>query len=199
MIIVISGPQGSGKSTLANELIKMFGPCGALKQRFAQPLYEMHHACRSVLARYKVEGYNYDQKDGDLLQLLGTEWGRKTIRDSIWIECIHTAIKNAPKNIVHIIEDCRFRNEFDSFNNMPEVLRIRLAAPEHVRKVRAESWRENTSHASEIDLNQYAENGKFDMYFQTDIEPVNEIVMKVMMKVSQIRAQRESLLEGSEL
>lgn len=194
MIIVISAKQVSGKSTLANALCRQFGPVGALKTRFAQPIYEMHDACRAILQKYGITSYDYTKKDGPLLQMLGTNWARMTIMPDIWVRCLHNAIHNSPKNIVHIIEDCRFKNEFDSFENINDVIRIRLNCPEEIRKKRAKdnnlSWREEVSHQSEIDLDGYAEDARFDMYFQTHIESTEEIVEKIMHKVRSMQAER---------
>lgn len=189
MIILISGKQGSGKSTLANALCTKFGPVGAVKTRFAQALYEMHDCCRAILAKYNIDRYEFGKKDGNLLQLLGTEWGRKTIRETVWVETVLNQIRNAPKNIVHIIEDCRFRNEFDAFHNVPNVIKIRLNCSEEIRKGRAEMWRENSSHPSEIDLDEYAELMKFDMSFNTAHESIDDIVEKIMNHVRLIQSK----------
>lgn len=70
------------------------------------------------------------------------------------------------KKFLVIIDDCRFTNEFDAF---PQALRVRLNAAEDVRKGRAESWRENTVHPSEVGLDLYDIEGKFDLYLQTDL------------------------------
>jgi hypothetical protein len=69
--------------------------------------------------------------------------------------------------VLVIIDDCRFPNEFEAF---PEALRVRLNADEKVRKLRTEAWRENTLHPSEVSLDIYDIEGKFDLYLQTDIK-----------------------------
>lgn len=185
MIIVISGKQGSGKSTLTNELLKRFGPCGAIKMRFAQPLYEMHDACRAILAKYNVQGYNFSVKDGELLQVLGTEWARKTIHDKIWINCLMNQIRNLPKNLHCLIEDTRFQNEFDAFKDVENALTVRLECPTILRKVRCENWRSNDTHLSETDLDAYAEAGKFDLYFKTDQLDVATIADQIVAHINQ--------------
>jgi hypothetical protein len=48
------------------------------------------------------------------LQFLGTEGGRKRIDDKIWIKIATEKAKQEPKT-TWIIEDCRFKNEFDWF------------------------------------------------------------------------------------
>lgn len=66
-----------------------------------------------------------------------------------------------------IVDDCRFENEFDA---LPEALRIRLEAREEVRRLRADSWREDVFHPSETGLDKYCEEGKFDLVFNTEDE-----------------------------
>ena len=110
-------------------------------------------------------------KDGPLLQWVGTEFGRNNYGINVWVDILKNKIKKyeAPHwselNRLVIVDDCRFENEFDAF---PEALRVRLVCPEEVRKARTESWRDNTNHPSEIGLDAYEAEKKFDMYLQTD-------------------------------
>lgn len=178
--VLISGKQGSGKTTLANELLKTLrrNKTYVSHMTFATPLYQMHDYCRGLL---KDAGINFIHqiKDGNLLQLLGTEWGRQTISTDIWIDVAKGRIQKTLnkeaygyENAIFIFSDCRFENEFDAF---PEALRVRLCCPDDVRKERAEMWRENVEHASEINLDHYSERGLFDKYFNTLTQPVREI------------------------
>lgn len=180
MIILISGKQSCGKSTLANKILTECGPVGAIKLRFAQPIYEMHDAIRNILNKYKIENYDYSKKDGTLLQILGTEWARKNIDPDVWTKAMKTQLQNIPSNIIKVVEDVRFKNEFHMFDSIDEdIVKIRLVCPKEIRMQRAESWRENDNHESEIDMNDYAENGKFDMYLQTNVLSVDECFEKV--------------------
>lgn len=174
-IVLISGQQGAGKTTLANELGREMGKLKGWyvnQAFFASHIYEMHNFC---LGRMKALGFKYDQvKHGPLLQFLGTEFGRKTFGDNVWVESMKNDIartldmrRNMGPRMTTIISDCRFENEFDGF---PEALRIRLTCPEEVRKTRAEMWRENTAHVSETGLDNYTLQGKFDMAFDTSSE-----------------------------
>lgn len=185
-IVLISGKQGSGKSTIQNALIAAFNSqpdSKAIGVNFADPLYEMAEAVRDVAERYGIP--KKMPKDGQLLQLIGTEWGRNTIDSNIWIRCLRSSI--ALLNIkvglfaytqsLVVVGDCRFRNEFDGF---PDALRIRLYCPESLRKNRCSAWRENTQHQSEIDLDEYEGQHRFDFIFDTDKMPVNLIVEKVL-------------------
>jgi hypothetical protein len=101
-------------------------------------------------------------------------------------------IKEAP-GIVFIVADCRFQNEFDAF---PEALRVRLTASEDVRRTRTNSWRENTSHPSEIDLDGYEAEGKFDLVFDTSTAERNtpehcaEMILAQLQKQSWIEKRK---------
>lgn len=165
-LVLISGKQGSGKSSLARDLGRVFMDMGVEWERlfFAKPLYDIHDACLPVMKKYGIIPQD-TVKEGPLLQLLGTEWGRKTRGENVWVDIVRRqvdALKGS--NCFVTIEDARFENEFDAF---PDALRIRLDAPEEIRKARAESWRENTQHQSEIALDNYHALGKFDMTLDT--------------------------------
>lgn len=185
--MLISGKQGSGKTTLYEALFE------AIKSRqgghwipygiiFAGPLYKMHDFCRGILVDAGVDPI-HKVKDGNLLQLLGTEWGRNTIDKDVWVKIVDGQIKqmgealrhNNPEStqkFVFLISDGRFENEFDFFTR---ALRVRLECPEEVRKSRAQKstmWRDNTNHPSEVGLDKYADEGRFDLVFHTD-DPIN--------------------------
>jgi uridine kinase len=146
MIILISGRQGSGKTTLAKGLCKALN---ASHIKFADPLYEMHEAIKNVAQRYDIP---FNEKEGTLLQLLGTEWGRKVKGDDVWVNACKSKVAERlswSKDSVVVIDDARFENELKAF---PEAFTIRLYANEEERKGRADGWRDNTQHASETGL-----------------------------------------------
>lgn len=190
MIVLISGKQGSGKTTTADKLSALLKAQGfeILRTRFAEPLYKMHDKVREVLKSYGYDnGYEYDVKDGPLLQLLGTEWGR-ALDENIWVklcklgaESFVESAKSAEYYPVVIIDDCRFKNEFDAF---PEALRVRLECSEDTRKGRAEMWRDRTTHPSEVDLDDWVI--KFDMVFNTGVQSQDSVVEMICERVKQI-------------
>jgi hypothetical protein len=114
------------------------------------------------------------KKEGPLLQYLGTEFGRNGYGVNVWVDILKKKLapymEPGPTKLLISIDDCRFENEFDAF---PEALRVRLECPEEIRKVRADSWRDNSNHPSEVGLDAYADAGKFDMYFDTEFDSVN--------------------------
>jgi len=176
-VLLLSGKQGVGKSTTARAVVKQakllgYSHCHQIK--FADPLYELQDV---VLDHFEIlSGLPRVKKDGLLLQLLGTDWGRTVFGPNIWVDLAHRKIDKLweqvlsaekPMKLLVIIDDCRFENEFDAF---PEALRVRFNAAEEVRMSRAEAWRENTLHPSEVGLDLYDIEGKFDLYLQTDIK-----------------------------
>lgn len=183
-VILLSGKQGSGKSTIQHGLIDLWtGPnTQALAVNFADILYEMHGSVLSILHKYIPP--RPIKKDGYLLQLLGTEWGRNTIDSNIWVTCLKSKMKllslsKYPSDTWYfIIGDCRFENEFNAFpdNNFPNVLKVRLVAAEDIRKSRCSMWRENTTHISETALDNYYNANKFDLCLATDEQTVSECI-----------------------
>lgn len=181
-VILISGKQGAGKTTLANMLQKNLMNYTSTKVEmlaFADTLYRMHDFCLGVLSD---SGFDRGlKKDGELLQWLGTEWGRKIDKD-IWVKIVQTRINRIMSNTwaennIFIISDCRFENEIDNF---PDALKIRLTASEAVRKPRCSYWRENSNHPSEVGLDAYESQEKFDLVYDTGKESTATIAVDVI-------------------
>lgn len=187
-VIEISGKQGSGKSTLSAEIRKHIlernKNFGAVEIIFAGAIYEIHDTCRNIM---KTHGLKVDQrKDGPLLQFLGTEWGRKTFGDNVWVDIVKNKIKQyrlAAKEkklegCVIVIPDLRFKNEVGVY---PGSIKVRLECPEFERMQRCSSWRSNTQHQSEIDLDDCPE--KFNFIFDTALIPAPEIAKKLLSDI----------------
>ena len=176
-VVLLSAKQGGGKSSIQKALAEKWsertGQAVACLN-FADVLYEMHDAVLEVLHRYWPN--RNLAKDGPLLQMLGTDWARKTIDQDIWVKCMQKKaelwFRENPGGLL-IVGDCRFENELHAF---PEALRVRLNCPEKVRQARCSMWRENTEHPSEIGLDGAAERGEFDMYLNTETTPVDGCV-----------------------
>lgn len=201
--VLISGKQGSGKTTLMNELCKReLHKVAVLPVNFADPLREMHDAVLGVLQNYGIK--REIRKDGPLMQVLGTEWARKSLGEDIWIRLckketdgIETGFfeRLGFERILFIIGDCRFKNEFEAF---PEALRVRLRCPREVRKLRCEMWREIETHPSEVDLD--GQDEKFDVVFDTHINSTSHIATMIeaqLLKDNWIEKRQKTLPIGS--
>lgn len=174
--ILLSGKQGSGKTTLAELLVAELHKeksTRVFNLRFAETIYRIHDYARNVLA---AKGLSHppgkEEKDGDLLQYLGTEWGRHHYGSNVWVDCTLADIQRQTEiegrlfdKLYFVISDARFPNEFNAFSSG---LRVRLVASEGCRKRRAEMWRENTNHLSETALDEFANDGLFDLYLDTE-------------------------------
>jgi hypothetical protein len=124
-LVAFTGPAGSGKSTAASGLVYRHG---FMPVRFADPLKAMAAALYDQLGlaasevRERVRGSLKDTPDPALegitprfiMQTLGTEWGRQTLRDSLWVD-IWRARAERELRMGHsvVVDDCRFQNEAD--------------------------------------------------------------------------------------
>ena len=124
-IIALSGYARSGKDEAARVLVEEHG---FVRVAFADKLREMLYALNPIVA-FKYDGPVYAQDVIDvygwdgyketeygteirrLLQRLGTEAGRQTLWDSIWIDA---ALTGLPDDAKVVISDCRFANEAES-------------------------------------------------------------------------------------
>ncbi len=175
-IVLISGKQGSGKSTLANLLAEKarFSFNTVYFYNFADAIYQFHDTLRLEMSRYGLETPDHLQvKDGALLQFLGTEWGRKTYGEDVWVNILKNKVKKFGGNRdLVIVADVRFENEFNAFES---ALKVRLECDRDIRKARCSQWRQNETHPSETSLDQYAADGKFDLTFNSLEMSPNEI------------------------
>lgn len=118
MIIGICGVARSGKSVSAAILQNKLG---FKEHSFAAPIREFVWKLLDVDAatfetiKDKPHPLLSGKTPRYAMQTLGTEWGRDTISQTLWIDvCIHKA-KNHPGNVV--ISDVRFENEAAAIRN----------------------------------------------------------------------------------
>lgn len=164
-ILFISGQAGTGKTTLARHvahLLKkdMYIP---VFLKFADPLYDLHNVIYQKLYEYGVP--TPPKPNRILLQLLGTEWGRNTISEDMWVNIIRPRIDKTLEipNTVVIVDDVRFPNEL-AMTFKYEMCRVMLTAVAMVRKNRAEKWSDK-DHVSESAISPTDKH--FDLTFDT--------------------------------
>lgn len=181
-VVMISGKMGSGKSTLAAELrkeIRQHKKWAVEELIFAEAIYDMHNYCLRYL---RDCGIDRGMKDGRLLQLLGTEWGRKTVGEEVWVDVFKSKLNAllekyemaGMEHLVVLVPDVRFPNELSA---APGSLNIRLECSEEVRRSRCNSWRDDVNHPSEIGLDGCLD--QFHYVFDTEKVPAREIARKV--------------------
>lgn len=186
-VILLSGKQGSGKTTLQKELVRVLNSRPRYKTHvinFADPLRLMHDFCLRTIVGLGVK--RDIVKDGPLLQLLGTEWGRATVDPDIWVAALKGKIKNilgsfsAPNDVHHIfiVGDCRFKNELFG---IPGALRVRLECDRETRRARCEAWRPNDNHPSETDLDDCL--NRFDLTFDTAVHTPSQMANLIAAQI----------------
>lgn len=115
MLIGLCGPAGAGKNTVASVL-------GWRQVAFADPLYRMISAMTGLpverlqdrsLKERPIEWVGKSPRQ--LLQTLGTEWGRGLVSDDVWVKATMHEIQpwlSAGENVA--ITDVRFNNEAEA-------------------------------------------------------------------------------------
>lgn len=132
-IIGLSGRAGSGKTTVAGMI-----PAAVVVQ-LADPLYAglsaMLGVPESMLrspAYKEVPFLGLGKSPRQMMQTLGTEWGRDLIDRSIWIRLLERRIETLESQGVRtiVVADVRFENEASAIRQMGgEVWRVRRDGP----------------------------------------------------------------------
>jgi len=131
MIVGITGLIASGKDTAADYLIRFHGfkklsYAGALKDTVSAIFgwdREMLEGTTQSSRKWREEVDEWWAKRLNIpnltprwvLQYWGTEVGRKSFHNDIWVASIENNIRLSTDNIV--ITDCRFKNELDAIKN----------------------------------------------------------------------------------
>lgn len=142
-LIALSGYARAGKDSAAEVLVENGWTRIAFADKLRDFLYALNPIVRAewymtteprlagywrvqdVIDKYGWDGYKNSPFVGELrplLQRLGTEAGRQTLWDTIWIDA---ALNNLDPNGKYVITDCRFENEANAvINRLGLVVRI---------------------------------------------------------------------------
>lgn len=119
MLIGLCGAAGSGKGSVAS----VMAGCGFVELAFADPLYAAVAAITGIpVERLKDRSVKeatigwLGKSPRELLQLLGTEFGRGMIRDDIWVMRTMQAVDAIDADGC-VITDVRFDNEAEAIRS----------------------------------------------------------------------------------
>lgn len=135
-VLAFTGKAGAGKSTAANWILRNHPK--AMKMSFAQPLKKMAYELirQSIPKAWPHTPSDYldgalkeepipflsDKSGRELMQSLGTEWGRDIVHKDFWVTIASGKLERmlgAPPNstdtlqIKAVYDDVRFQNEVD--------------------------------------------------------------------------------------
>lgn len=107
MIIGIHGRAGAGKTTVTNMLMQIIPNCST--DSFAKPIKEMLQVMGVDCSDRNKNTIHpiYNKTPRQMMQSLGTEWGREMIDEDVWIK----ALDNRTRHQNLIISDVRSENE----------------------------------------------------------------------------------------
>jgi len=128
-IIGFSGLMGVGKST-AIASVRALHTAPTKQFKFAQPLYDIQEYIYDRIAQVYKPGKDF-VKDRTLLQWVGTEWGRGTISESLWIDLWKAEVTRYLTRNPHAVivcDDVRFDNEAEAIKAMGGKI-IQLTGP----------------------------------------------------------------------
>ncbi|PAL23560.1 hypothetical protein CD928_05695 [Sphingopyxis sp. GW247-27LB] len=121
--------MGSGKSVIADHLVfrhqfRLVKFAGPLKVMTRALLYELGYSHDQVEARVEGEAKEIDIPEMGVsarrvMQTLGTEWGRKALRENLWTDITveRCKILLSTGNSI-IVDDLRYENELDALHRL---------------------------------------------------------------------------------
>ena len=154
MLIGLTGVAGAGKDTVAKLLIEQHG--GRIAS-FAGPLYDFVSAITGIPKHRLADRETKEavipwlgKSPRQLLQTLGTEWGRQSVNEAIWVRSLLERIRpSLDAGIPVFVTDVRFDNEAEAI----------AEAGGEVWRVARPGWRclsgDAASHASEAGVSEH--------------------------------------------
>jgi hypothetical protein len=149
VIIGLCGAAGAGKGSVANVLVTKYF---FSEIAFADPLYQMISTVTGLTVEQLHDRAVKEAAIGwlgksprQLLQTLGTEWGRGMVADDLWVRL---AMRRAREHGDTVITDVRFDNEAEAvLAGGGEVWQVARPTPSCLRQ-------ETASHSSEAGISQ---------------------------------------------
>lgn len=154
ILIGISGGIGSGKTTVADYLCNQYY---FTQESFAKPLKQ------AVSLLFGVELSDLDSQDfkdksldinhksltyREILQTLGTDWGRHTVDPMLWVNLLEERLKQLKGDIV--VSDLRFENEANLIRRLGGII-IHLNSGTRTQSHESESGIQVLNHDIVID------------------------------------------------
>lgn len=140
-IIGFCGAATAGKTTAANAIVAALG---YRKLSFAAPLRAMLRAL-GLTDEQMAAGKNVPvpwlggKTPRELMQTLGTEWGRKQVSERIWLDATRRIIEELPESVSGVVfDDVRFDNEAAMLRDMGGII-VRIDRPSVTVKMAHES------------------------------------------------------------
>lgn len=114
-LIGLTGPARSGKDTTAEILVR---EAGFVRIAFADPLRDFVRRLLGYtpedLETRKEDPTEFGPSPREMMQTLGTEWGRETISPELWLRVARREIEaNLAAGRSVVLSDVRFPNEAD--------------------------------------------------------------------------------------
>jgi hypothetical protein len=175
MIIGLTGGMGVGKSTAYQIIKDHFRDVELIK--FAGPLYDMQEMIYRRIAAVHKRPETF-VKDRKLLQWLGTNWGRDTISETLWVDLWKAEAEQLQRYGIHVVcDDVRFDNEADAIHAMGGIV-IKITADTATSRITTANGIAN--HASEAGLSankidfSIANNGTLAQYEKDLLAVINK-------------------------
>ncbi len=150
-LIGFTGAMGSGKSEAIKVLNQMLHEyrLESYLLKFAQPLYDIQEMIYTRIAPVHQRPKDF-VKDRKLLQWIGTEWGRDSISNTLWIDLWKAeAVERLSLEQFVLCDDVRFENEAETFKQMGGII-IKLQTTRNKERITTANGIVN--HASENGL-----------------------------------------------
>ena len=137
-LLGFAGKAHSGKDFSADYIIKNYPDLKIAKVAFAdavrdmvRPIFDVDDIYRRGSKEDPIDGFGISLRE--ILQSLGTDWGRHMVSEDIWVKVLDKRISERYSDFdVVIVSDIRFDNERDYIiNNGGKVINITGAKDKH--------------------------------------------------------------------